>query len=78
MDRQACIQHAARRRADRVNDCHHAMVYNMAITALHMKRNWGVAVIDGFEGMEGDGPSTVRPSPCMSRSPARTTWLSIG
>ena len=40
-----------------VNDCHHAMVYNMAITALHMKRNWGVAVIDGFEGMEGDGPT---------------------
>jgi uncharacterized protein (DUF362 family) len=39
-----------------VNDCHHAMVYNMAITALHMKHNWGVAVIDGFEGMEGDGP----------------------
>jgi uncharacterized protein (DUF362 family) len=39
-----------------VNDCHHAMVYNMAITALHMKRNWGVAVIDGFDGMEGDGP----------------------
>ena len=40
-----------------VNDCHHAMIYNMAITALHMKRNWGVAVIDGFEGMEGDGPT---------------------
>ena len=39
-----------------VNDCHHAMVYNMAITALHMRPNWGVAVIDGFEGMEGDGP----------------------
>jgi len=32
------------------------MVYNMAITALHMKHNWGVAVIDGFDGMEGDGP----------------------
>jgi uncharacterized protein (DUF362 family) len=39
-----------------VNECHHAMVYNMAITALHMRPNWGVAVIDGFEGMEGDGP----------------------
>src|SRR5271157_4574881 len=40
-----------------VNDCHHAMIYNMAITALHMKRYWGVAVVDGFEGMEGDGPT---------------------
>jgi uncharacterized protein (DUF362 family) len=39
-----------------VNECHHAMIYNMAITALHMRPNWGVAVIDGFEGMEGDGP----------------------
>jgi len=46
-----------------VNDCHHAMVYNMAITALHMRRNWGVAVIDGFEGMEGNGPTSGDPVP---------------
>jgi uncharacterized protein (DUF362 family) len=39
-----------------VNDGHHAMNYSMAITALHMRHNWGVAVIDGFEGMEGNGP----------------------
>jgi uncharacterized protein (DUF362 family) len=39
-----------------VNDCHHAMNYNMAILALHMRHNWGVAVIDGFDGMEGNGP----------------------
>jgi hypothetical protein len=30
-----------------VDDCRHAMVYNIAITAVHMRRNWGVAVIDG-------------------------------
>src|ERR1039458_1941070 len=35
----------------------------MAITALHMRRNWGVAVIDGFEGMEGNGPTTGDPVP---------------
>ena len=46
-----------------VNDCHHAMNYNMAITALHMQPNWGVAVIDGFEGMEGDGPVNGTPIP---------------
>jgi uncharacterized protein (DUF362 family) len=46
-----------------INDGHHAMNYNMAITALHMRRNWGVAVIDGFEGMEGNGPSTGDPVP---------------
>jgi uncharacterized protein (DUF362 family) len=39
-----------------VNDNHHAMNYNMAIMALHLKHNWGVAVIDGYDGMEGDGP----------------------
>ena len=46
-----------------VNECHHAMVYNMAITAVHMRPNWGVAVIDGFEGMEGDGPVKGTPVP---------------
>ena len=40
---------------------HHAMNYNIAITAVHMKPNWGVAVIDGFEGMEGNGPTSGDP-----------------
>ena len=35
---------------------HHAMNYNIAITAKHLRPSWGVAVLDGFEGMEGDGP----------------------
>src|ERR1035438_2239310 len=35
---------------------HHAMNYNLAIVAKHLQPNWGVAVTDGFEGMEGDGP----------------------
>ena len=34
----------------------HAMNYNLAIVAKHIRPSWGVAVIDGFEGMEGDGP----------------------
>jgi uncharacterized protein (DUF362 family) len=32
--------------------------YDMMLTAQRMKANWGVAVIDGFEGMEGNGPSS--------------------
>jgi uncharacterized protein (DUF362 family) len=35
----------------------HAMNYSMAITAKKLSANWGAAVIDGFEGMEGNGPS---------------------
>jgi uncharacterized protein (DUF362 family) len=30
--------------------------YNMLLTAQKIQPFWGVAVIDGFEGMEGDGP----------------------
>ena len=33
------------------------MNYNMAITAARLRPHWGVAVIDGYEGMEGNGPS---------------------
>jgi uncharacterized protein (DUF362 family) len=33
------------------------MNYSMAITAKKLSANWGVGVIDGFEGMEGNGPS---------------------
>ncbi len=35
--------------------------YDMMLTAQRMKANWGVAVIDGFEGMEGNGPSSGTP-----------------
>jgi uncharacterized protein (DUF362 family) len=35
----------------------HQMNYNMAILAARLKPNWGVALVDGFEGMEGNGPS---------------------
>jgi uncharacterized protein (DUF362 family) len=41
----------------------HQMNYNMAITAAKLKPNWGCAVIDGFEGMEGNGPSDGTPVP---------------
>ena len=33
------------------------MLYNMFLTAGKMQPNWGAAVIDGFEGMEGRGPT---------------------
>jgi len=35
--------------------------YNMLVTAQKLQPNWGVAVIDGFEGMEGDGPGNGTP-----------------
>jgi uncharacterized protein (DUF362 family) len=34
----------------------HLMHHNMLRTAQRLQPNWGVAVIDGFEGMEGNGP----------------------
>ena len=37
--------------------------YNMMLTAQRMARHWGVAVIDGFEGMEGNGPGGGTPVP---------------
>ena len=39
------------------------MNYNMAITAKKLSTNWGAALIDGFEGMEGNGPSSGTPVP---------------
>ena len=33
------------------------MNLNMLTAAQKLRPNWGLAVIDGFEGMEGDGPS---------------------
>jgi uncharacterized protein (DUF362 family) len=41
----------------------HQMNYNMAISAAHEKPHWGVAVIDGYEGMEGNGPAGGTPVP---------------
>jgi uncharacterized protein (DUF362 family) len=35
----------------------HAMNYNLAVVAKRLCTAWGCAVIDGFEGMEGNGPS---------------------
>jgi uncharacterized protein (DUF362 family) len=37
--------------------------YNMLLTAQRMQPHWGAAVIDGFEGMEGNGPSSGTPVP---------------
>ena len=37
--------------------------YNMLLTAQKLQPNWGVAVIDGFEGMEGNGPGEGTPVP---------------
>ena len=37
--------------------------YNMLRTAQRMQPHWGATVIDGFEGMEGNGPSAGTPVP---------------
>jgi uncharacterized protein (DUF362 family) len=37
--------------------------YNMLLTAQKLQPNWGAAVIDGFEGMEGEGPGEGTPVP---------------
>jgi uncharacterized protein (DUF362 family) len=37
--------------------------YNMMLTAQKMRPFWGATVIDGFEGMEGNGPSSGTPVP---------------
>jgi uncharacterized protein (DUF362 family) len=37
--------------------------YNMYLGARMMMRNWGVGLIDGFEGMEGNGPVSGTPVP---------------
>jgi uncharacterized protein (DUF362 family) len=36
-------------------------LYNMMLTAQKLSPAWGVGVIDGFEGMEGNGPSMGTP-----------------
>jgi len=55
---------------------HHAMNYNIAITARHLRPSWGVAVIDGFEGMEGNGPVNGDPVP-MQIALASPDYLAV-
>ncbi len=38
-------------------------LYNMFLTAQRLQPNWGAAIIDGFEGMEGNGPGAGTPVP---------------
>jgi uncharacterized protein (DUF362 family) len=35
--------------------------YNMLLTAMKLQPFWGAAVVDGFEGMEGNGPGSGTP-----------------
>ena len=35
--------------------------YNMLLTAQKLRPHWGVALLDGYEGMEGNGPSDGSP-----------------
>jgi len=35
--------------------------YNMLLTAQKLQPHWGATLIDGFEGMEGDGPNSGNP-----------------
>jgi uncharacterized protein (DUF362 family) len=37
--------------------------YNMLLTAQKLQPNWGVTMIDGHEGMEGNGPNSGTPVP---------------
>ena len=39
------------------------MQVNMMLTAAKLRPNWGAGVIDGFEGMEGNGPHAGTPVP---------------
>ncbi len=37
--------------------------YNMLLTAQRLASSWGASVIDGYEGMEGNGPNSGTPVP---------------
>jgi uncharacterized protein (DUF362 family) len=39
----------------------HLIHYNMLVTAQAMRPYWGLSVLDGHEGMEGNGPAQGRP-----------------
>ena len=61
--------HNARKETKRWNDKRHyhggvrQTHFDMLLTAQKMRPFWGVALIDGFEGMEGNGPSAGTPVP---------------
>jgi uncharacterized protein (DUF362 family) len=40
---------------------YHVVHYNMLVTAQAMQPYWGLSVIDGYEGMEGNGPTSGTP-----------------
>lgn len=46
---------------------------NLALTAKRMRPHWGATVIDGFEGMEGEGP--LKGTPVASRAAIASTDL---
>jgi uncharacterized protein (DUF362 family) len=51
------------------------MHYNIMLTAQRMKPFWGATVIDGFEGMEGNGPNSGLPVPsriAIASTPTRS------
>ncbi len=49
--------------------------YNMLVTAQQLAPSWGASVIDGYEGMEGNGPNSG--TPVASRWPSHRpiSWL---
>ena len=59
--------HSTRNSAERYNfkasyhAGYHVIHYNMLVTAQAMRPYWGVSVIDGYEGMEGNGPTSGTP-----------------
>lgn len=61
--------HYKRGEAKRWNDkrAYHGGVrqthYDIMLTAQRLSPNWGIGVIDGFEGMEGNGPNSGTPVP---------------
>jgi uncharacterized protein (DUF362 family) len=61
--------HNSRKETKRWNDKRHyhggvrQTHFDMLLTAQKMRPFWGVTVIDGFEGMEGNGPSAGTPVP---------------
>jgi uncharacterized protein (DUF362 family) len=54
------------------------MHYNMLLVAQKMAPCWGATVVDGHEGMEGDGPVAGTPAPHRIALASLTTWLRTG
>jgi uncharacterized protein (DUF362 family) len=52
--------------------------YNMYLAVQRMIPNWGVGIVDGFEGMEGNGPASGTPlSPPHRIALASTDFLAV-